>query len=917
MAVERYIDQINDLRTIKELEQELLKISLERRDAVKTIAKLEKDVKKGIQGSAQQLETAEGLHSDILDIEVKIKNTLGDINKKENQRADIIRSVAGEIQKTENTFLGINKLNDSGVKSIARMNEEVLSSKEYTIAQKEAAFGFLDSQSKIAQIQQELADMGEMDSHTYFKKLDTMNSLTAQSAEFAKTLGAMGESGASLANRFGEMYNHNQKVNNVLKLNAILTEDQKADVEHIAHSIHKWKDRFMMVKDMAKSFLSTPQAAMGGLLIGAGFLYKKFYELGHEIGVGANQMLGFKSTMAVSEIFMSGSADAAKELAKQMGDVNEVSIGAAMKTGFIAYKLNIGTAEAAGLVNMFGKFQGQTAEAGADMAYAMQHLAAMNGVMPTEVAKDLAKASLDFATFTSHGGANMIKAAVQAAKLGVSVSDTAKMARGLLNFEESINAEMEASTMLGKEINFSRARELAFQNDIEGATKEMLRQVGGINEFNKMNVFQREALAKAMGTEVDKLEQMLANQENAQTLNGELHGSFSAIGGMITKAVGHLGEFLMYLGGGVIVLGQMKMSMPGLYNSIARVASGVWGAVQGLGSFLAGTVRTAATWMGNLVPAVGGMVRTLWNGTGALFSYITAPLKMLANWVMSTKIMQGTIGFFQKAGQAIKGGFQAGAAKIGGGVASKIGGGVAEKAAPTAGAGGAGKAVEGTKGFSSINPASLIKGAVAMLIMAGALFVMGKALQQFSGLNWGTIAMAGVSLVGLGLIMAGFGYLSAFIYAGALALAASSIALMLFGVAINVVAMGFNLFVQGLTSLASILPTIGANLGTLVTMVLPIFGLAAALVALAAALTMIAASGPMALPILMGLGIMAGAAGMLFGGGEKGESEDSLLTEIQGLRADLKAGLISVNMDGTNVSRKVFKTAQNQTAGKK
>jgi hypothetical protein len=593
--------------------------------------------------------------------------------------------------------------------------------------------------------------------------------------------------------------------------------------------------------------------------------------------------------------------------------------------------------------------------------------------------------------FSKNGGENMIRAAVQAAKLGVSVGDTAKMAEGLLDFENSINAEMEASAMLGKEVNFQRARELAFQNDIEGATKEMLRQVGGINEFNNMNLFQRKALAKAMGVEVDTLQQMLANQENAQTVNGKLEGSFSAIGGVVKKFVMHdLGKMLMYLGGALLVLGNMKMTMPGLYNGIAKMASGVWGAVKGLGSFLMGSIRTAATWMGSLVPAVGKFVGKLWSGMGTLGSYIMAPLKMLGNWIMSTKIMQGTLGFFKSAGSAISGGFKAGAAKVAtagaGAAATGVASNAASSVASNAAGGVAGKAGGAPGGgfFSKINPAALIKGAFAMLIMAGALFVMGKALQQFSGLNWGTIAMAGASLIGLGLIMAGFGALSGFIYAGSLALAAASIALMLFGaavgmvgiglgvfvnglstlgavmpviganigslvklglamamfgifspaimagawalgyasvalmvfgVAIGIVAAGFNLFVSGLNSLASVLPLIGAHIGTLTTMVMPIFGLAASLMILAGALAMLASAGPMALPILIGLGFVAGAAAGLFGGGEGekgGKEKDTLLSEIQGLRADLKAGLIAVNLDGTKISRKTFSVANNQ-----
>ena len=58
----------------------------------------------------------------------------------------------------------------------------------------------------------------------------------------------------------------------------------------------------------------------------------------------------------------------------------------------------------------------------------------------------------------------------------------------------------------------------------------------------------------------------------------------------------------------------------------------------------------------------------------------------------------------------------------------------------------------------------------------------------------------------------------------------------------------------------------------------------------------------MALSMVGGISM---ALGGLFGGGESeggGDSMEALLTEIQGLRADLNAGKVAVYMDGTKVS---------------
>ena len=95
------------------------------------------------------------------------------------------------------------------------------------------------------------------------------------------------------------------------------------------------------------------------------------------------------------------------------------------------------------------------------------------------------------------------------------------MADGLLNFENSINRQLEASVLLGREINLDKARELALNGDLVGATKEMLHNIGGEAEFNQMNVLQRRALAEAMGVSVQELSKMVKNQDKLNTLTDE------------------------------------------------------------------------------------------------------------------------------------------------------------------------------------------------------------------------------------------------------------------------------------------------------------------------------------------------------------------------------------------------------------
>ena len=60
----------------------------------------------------------------------------------------------------------------------------------------------------------------------------------------------------------------------------------------------------------------------------------------------------------------------------------------------------------------------------------------------------------------------------------------------LLDFESSIEKEMEASLMIGKQLNFNRAVTTCFEGDLEVA-QDVVAQIGGRAELSRMNVLQR------------------------------------------------------------------------------------------------------------------------------------------------------------------------------------------------------------------------------------------------------------------------------------------------------------------------------------------------------------------------------------------------------------------------------------------
>lgn len=115
----------------------------------------------------------------------------------------------------------------------------------------------------------------------------------------------------------------------------------------------------------------------------------------------------------------------------------------------------------------------------------------------------------------------LAKTVATAKALGMEMGKLESIADGLLNFEQSIEDELSAELLTGKDLNLEKARQLALNNDIAGMAEEINKQIGNSEEYSKMNRIQQEALAKAVGMNREELAQTLYTQEQLKGLTGE------------------------------------------------------------------------------------------------------------------------------------------------------------------------------------------------------------------------------------------------------------------------------------------------------------------------------------------------------------------------------------------------------------
>jgi hypothetical protein len=138
-----------------------------------------------------------------------------------------------------------------------------------------------------------------------------------------------------------------------------------------------------------------------------------------------------------------------------------------------------------------------------------------------EVLKDISKVSSSITLSLGKNPKAIAEAVATAKSLGMELSKVDAIAGSILNFESSIENELAAELLIGKELNLERARFAALNNDFVTVATEIAEQAGTAAEFGNMSRIQQEALATAVGMNREELAQTLFVQEQLVGVSGE------------------------------------------------------------------------------------------------------------------------------------------------------------------------------------------------------------------------------------------------------------------------------------------------------------------------------------------------------------------------------------------------------------
>src|SRR6056300_172748 len=104
-------------------------------------------------------------------------------------------------------------------------------------------------------------------------------------------------------------------------------------------------------------------------------------------------------------------------------------------------------------------------------------------------------------------------AALEARRLGTSLEKTNSLMEGFLDFESSIQAEMDAELFTGRQLNLERVRAAALSGDQAELAKQIRLEAGSFSDFQNLNLLQQQKLAAAFNMSADDLGTMLKNKK--------------------------------------------------------------------------------------------------------------------------------------------------------------------------------------------------------------------------------------------------------------------------------------------------------------------------------------------------------------------------------------------------------------------
>ena len=315
----------------------------------------------------------------------------------------------------------------------------------------------------------------------------------------------------------------NQSLEESIRLLQAAAEEEK--------KISEEKRKQNSLSENAKKYYNDNIAKQFSLLVTLKLLFdaavrfnKVSVEIGKNLGYSADQadrVASNLTTMARNSgnlnFTLANAAEAMNQLNEATGLVTEYSADALETQIMLTKQFGLTADEAAGIY----KFSVLTGQASSKVNDAMvgAFVAARNsfkvGANFKQVMAEAAKVSGQLAANLGYNPERITKAVVAMKAFGTTLEQTKNQGEALLNFESSIESELQAELITGQKLNLERAREAALMGDQVKLAEELTNQGMTLEKFQSMNVIAQKSYAEALGLSADQLSEQLQKQKLA------------------------------------------------------------------------------------------------------------------------------------------------------------------------------------------------------------------------------------------------------------------------------------------------------------------------------------------------------------------------------------------------------------------
>lgn len=361
-------------------------------------------------------------------------------------------------------------------------------------------------------------------------------------------------------------------------------------------------------------------------------------------------------------------AEATKALGDEFGGIWNITRDIVETTSLLKSQLGVAENISAGFMRNLAALSKSTAQTQRHMAYVTDHLTTAAGVPLQLVMQDVAKMSGNALALVSRMPMQLLKTAVEARKLGTTINKMADASAQLLNFNESIQSEMEATVLIGENVNLQLARELAYRRNILGSTKAILAESKKV-DFENLDYFQMEAFARATGRSAEELFKMVVAERQLTEARGidelkEHVAEYDRLMGlsesnlkneslqreisvktMLNQArmVGLQNQFNQ------LIMETMSIAYPVL-DAFLKILTCLVRIGPQLGFMIVGlnTISKISSWMATKWQAIDMVIKTLGKGLSPAvkaLSGVFSLMKTITNWFTKFPVLMGMIKF--------------------------------------------------------------------------------------------------------------------------------------------------------------------------------------------------------------------------------------------------------------------------------